>query len=111
MFKSLSSFQLGLTLSLLIYGTVVMNSDAIAADDAAPTIAMQCLSCHSATGQPLLEDVPIIAGQQPVYLFNALTHYKNGTRTAGQALVMQEMVKDLTVDDLKILADWFGAQK
>ena len=76
-----------------------------------PKVATQCLSCHSATGRPLLADVPIIAGQQSEYLFNALNHYKQGTRTGGQALVMQEMVKDLTEEDFKTLATWFGGQK
>lgn len=111
MFKLLNGFHKKLINSVFTVGFASISQTATASDDPVPTVAMQCLSCHSATGQPLLEDVPIIAGQQPVYLFNALTHYKNGTRTAGQALVMQEMVKNLSVDDLKILADWFGAQK
>lgn len=76
-----------------------------------PAKASQCLSCHGADGKPELADVPIIAGQQPVYLQNALDDYKSGARSGGQALVMQEMVKDLSADDIKTLATWFGAQQ
>ncbi len=76
-----------------------------------PASGAQCLSCHGEDGRPELADVPIIAGQQPIYLANALRHYKSGERTGGQALVMQEMVKDLTDKDIEALAKWFGEQK
>ena len=76
-----------------------------------PAKASQCLSCHGSDGNPSLADVPIISGQQPVYLQNALDAYKSGARSGGQALVMQEMVKDLSADDIKTLATWFGAQQ
>lgn len=103
--------------NLLIAGGLaasLMMASVANADDAksgVPGTAHQCFSCHSATGEPLLADVPIIAGQQPLYLYNALQHYKNGTRTGGQALVMQEIIKDLNDKELKTLADWFGRQK
>lgn len=84
------------------------------AQQAAPTMpstATTCLSCHGANGRPTLADVPIIAGQQELYLANALQAYKSGRRDSGQALVMQEMVKRLTDDEIETLANWFGAQK
>ena len=73
-----------------------------------PALAATCLACHSADGRPLLTDVPIIAGQQVAYLVNALTSYRDGTRTGGQALVMQQFVKDLSDSELRTLATWFG---
>lgn len=81
-----------------------------AADDTMPTIAATCLSCHGTGGRPALEDVPIIAGQQPLYLRNALLAYSTGRRTGGQALVMQEIVKTLSAEDIDALAHWFGGQ-
>jgi cytochrome c553 len=76
-----------------------------------PTAASQCLSCHGANGRPALADVPIIAGQQELYLVNALKAYRDGGRASGQALVMAEMVRGLTDDDIAALAKWFGEQQ
>ncbi len=129
MTKSLSIYatcafmELGLVRGLVrglavvgLAGNVILGSSAIAdtsssSATAIPPIGSQCLSCHGTDGRPALADVPIIAGQQPIYLANALRHYKSGQRTGGQALVMQEMVKDLTDKDIEALAIWFGEQK
>lgn len=78
--------------------------------DTMPATASHCLSCHGADGHPALADVPIIAGQQPLYLANALTAYRDGSRSVGQALVMAEMVRGLSDDDIAALAKWFGDQ-
>jgi cytochrome c553 len=86
----------------------------VLAQQAAPSIpltAVPCLSCHGASGRPELADVPIIAGQQEAYLAHALRAYKAGQRDGGQALVMREMVKHLSDEDIEMLAAWFGAQK
>lgn len=76
-----------------------------------PENASRCLSCHGATGRPVLPHVPIIAGQQPGYLLSALHAYRDGGRITTNALVMQNVIKDLGNDDLAELANWFGAQK
>ena len=77
-----------------------------------PAVAAPCLSCHSVDGRPVLPDVPIIAGQQSAYLVSALKSYRvGGTRTGGQALVMQQFVKDLSDSDIVLLAHWFGGAK
>lgn len=75
-----------------------------------PSSASTCLSCHGANGDPPLLDVPIIAGQQELYLRNALHAYRAGHRTEGQALVMQQIVKTLGDDEIDALAKWFGEQ-
>jgi len=82
----------------------------VAAPDAMPATAARCLSCHGADGRPALADVPIIAGQQPLYLTNALKAYRDGGRSFGQALVMAEMVRGLSDDEIAALAKWFGDQ-
>lgn len=80
----------------------------VAAQDAIPQGAAPCLACHGVDGRPLLADVPIIAGQQVAYLVRALTSYRDGTRTGGQALVMQQFAKDLDDRQIALLARWFG---
>lgn len=80
----------------------------VEAQDVIPPAAAPCVACHSVDGRPLLADVPIIAGQQVHYLVRALTSYRDGTRTGGQALVMQQFVKDLDDRQIAILARWFG---
>jgi cytochrome c553 len=92
-----------------------MPSPAVLAQKAAvpaamPANASQCLSCHSANGWPALADVPIIAGQQELYLVNALKAYRDGNRAFGQALVMAEMTRNLSDADIAALAQWFGDQ-
>ncbi|MDB5524976.1 MAG: cytochrome [Rhizobium sp.] len=76
-----------------------------------PALGAGCLSCHGAGGHPALADVPVIAGQQPLYLANAIRAYRDGQRASGQALVMHEIVKDVTDADIEALANWFGAQQ
>lgn len=78
------------------------------AQDVIPPAAAPCISCHSVDGRPLLADVPIIAGQQVAYLVRALTSYRDGTRSGGQALVMQQFAKDLDDQQIATLARWFS---
>jgi cytochrome c553 len=92
---------------------VLMGAPALAQDaapDAMPATASKCLSCHGADGHPALADVPVIAGQQELYLINALTAYRDGNRSFGQAQVMAEMVRGLSDADIAALAKWFGDQ-
>lgn len=81
------------------------------ADDAMPPLGAQCLSCHGSDGRPALADLPVIAGQQPLYLANALKAYRDGKRAAGQAMVMHEIVKNTTDAEIEALAQWFGGQQ
>ncbi|MBE70766.1 MAG: cytochrome C4 [Thalassospira sp.] len=99
------------TAAIMIAWSAFSVTDAKADDakpDAMPTAASQCLSCHGTNGNPALKDVPILLGQQPLYLENAIRAYQEGRRTGGQALVMHEIVKDLSNADIKAIATWFG---
>ena len=96
------------TLALLLTAPAAIAQDS--PPNAMPTTASRCLSCHGADGRPALADVPIIAGQQPLYLINALKAYRDGGRSFGQALVMAEMVRGMSDDDIAALAKWFGDQ-
>jgi len=94
-------------LAVLIIG--LSASSALAGE--MPALGARCLPCHGADIRPALADVPVIAGQQPLYLANAIRAYRDGQRASGQARVMHEIVKDATDADIEALAQWFGAQE
>ena len=87
------------------------HADGLAAPALPPAKASQCFACHSADGHPSLAEVPIIAGQQPLYLQNTLNSYRSGLRGGGRAIVMHKITKGLSDDDIAALSAWFGDQK
>ena len=69
-----------------------------------------CIGCHGIPGYktafPTVYHVPKIAGHQPGYLLNALKAYKSGERSHPS---MRGITASLTEDDMKKLADHYGA--
>ena len=80
--------------------------DAKAAHD--QKIAM-CIGCHGIPGYktafPDVYHVPKIAGQQPVYLVNALKAYKSGERSHPS---MRGIAASLNEQDMADLAAYYG---
>ncbi|WP_105402557.1 MULTISPECIES: c-type cytochrome [Neorhizobium] len=105
-----ANYRLGLAMILAGMATAT-HAEGLAAPASPPDKASQCFACHGAEGHPSLADVPIIAGQQPVYLQNTLNAYRSGLRGGGRAIVMREITKRLSDDDIAALAAWFGDQK
>jgi len=107
----------------VLIGTAVALSVSFAAfaqskaPDAAPHVGQAmdnaialCIGCHGLPGYktafPVVYHVPRIAGQQPGYLLNALKAYKSGERSHPS---MRGIAASLTEDDMKKLADHYGA--
>ncbi|MFA1674827.1 cytochrome c [Rhizobium mongolense] len=65
-----------------------------------------CATCHGADGLPVVEKVPIIAGQHESNLLIVLQEYRNGERTSD---LMGPIAKNLSGDDMKALAAYFSA--
>jgi len=65
-----------------------------------------CATCHGADGLPVVEKVPIIAGQHRSSLQIALQQYRSGGRTSD---LMGPIAKNLSRDDMKALAAYFSA--
>ncbi len=65
-----------------------------------------CATCHGADGLPVVEKVPIIAGQHESNLLIVLQEYRNGERTDD---LMGRIAKNLSDDDMKALAAYFSA--
>jgi cytochrome c553 len=70
--------------------------------------AQLCLACHGVNGLPEDEEVPVIWGQHFYYLYVQLKDFKAGRRKNE---VMEGVVKDLSRDDLKALAQHFSEEK
>ena len=70
--------------------------------------AQLCLACHGTNGLPEDREVPVIWGQHFYYLYVQLKDYKAGRRKNE---IMEEIVKDLSRDDMKALAQHFSEKK
>jgi len=64
-----------------------------------------CAGCHGADGVPSHEDMPIIWGQQPGYLFAELRDFKSGARKDN---TMSPVALGLEQADLMPLAQYFS---
>ena len=71
-----------------------------------------CIGCHGIPGYktafPDVYHVPKIAGQQPVYIINALKAYKSGERSHPS---MRGIAASLSEEDMKELADYYAGGK
>ena len=65
-----------------------------------------CATCHGADGLPVVEKVPIIAGQHKSNLEIVLQAFRDGERTSD---LMGPIAKNLSDDDMKALAAYFSA--
>ncbi len=76
--------------------------------DAAPPKAAVCGACHGATGNPVLAEVPALAGQSARYIYLQLRDFQEGRRHNE---LMSPMAKDLSRDEMRQIAAWYAAQQ
>jgi cytochrome c553 len=78
---------------------------ALAAD--APPGASSCSGCHPVS--PAV-DTPVhrLIGANPAEIVAAMQGFRSGARPAT---VMDRIAKGFTDDEIKAIADWYGAQK
>ena len=71
-----------------------------------------CIGCHGIDGYrtafPEVYKVPLIAGQNPGYLVNALKAYRSGERAHP---TMKAISASLSDDDMADLAAYYGNRK
>jgi cytochrome c553 len=70
--------------------------------------AATCAACHGADGVSQIPTNPILAGQYPSYLEQALKDYRSGSR---QSAIMSGFASQLSDQDILDLAAWFSSQK
>lgn len=64
-------------------------------------VVLQCAACHGADGIARSADVPHLAGQHEVYLFNQLEDFKSGKRPHKE---MRYMSRQLNDEDMAAIA-------
>ena len=101
-------FVLGLMLSVLA-GSVLAQTPAGNAQAARSKISM-CTGCHGIPGYktvyPYQYRVPMITGQQAVYIVNALQAYKSGARSHPS---MRGVALSLSDQDMADLAAYYSS--
>jgi len=70
--------------------------------------AQVCGACHGPEGnKPTAPDQPVLAGQYPDYLVQALRDYKSGKR---ENPIMKAFASQLSEQDMEDLAAWFSSR-
>ncbi len=70
--------------------------------------AQVCGACHGPEGnKPSAPDQPVLAGQYPDYLVQALGDYKSGKRNNP---IMKGFASQLSQQDMEDLAAWFSSR-
>lgn len=99
---------------------VLVSGQALAQQDAKPDLAKAqglasqvCAACHAADGNSTAPANPKIAAQFPEYLYKQLVDFKpqGGKKPARESAVMNGMVANLSLADMKGLAAFYAGQK
>jgi len=91
-------------LAALAVGSAHAAGDAAAGEEKAGT----CAACHGADGVSQIPTNPILAGQYPSYIEQALKDYRSGAR---ESAIMAGFASQLSDEDIEDLAAWFSSQK
>ncbi len=79
--------------------------------EAAKSKISMCIGCHGIPGYktvfPHVYHVPMITGQTPLYIANALQAYKSGARTHPS---MRGIAQGLTEQDMADLAAYYSTE-
>ena len=95
-----------LVLALAAMGASVAQAGGDAAEGEKK--AATCAACHGADGVSQIPTNPILAGQYPSYIEQALKDYRSGSR---QSAIMSGFASQLSDQDILDLAAWFSSQK
>ena len=99
--------RLAFVVSMLV---VLAWGNALAAGDAEKgkqKAAQVCGACHGPEGnKPSAPDQPVLAGQYPDYLVQALSDYKSGRRNNP---IMKGMVATLSDQDIEDVSAYFSS--
>lgn len=101
-----------LGLMLLALAGPVLAQAPVGNPQAAKSKISMCIGCHGIpdykTAYPHLYHVPMIMGQQPVYIVNALAAYKSGARSHPS---MRAIAQSLSEQDMADLAAYYSSEQ
>lgn len=90
-------------------GFSCLVSNAWAGDpEAGKQRAVVCGSCHGQNGMAIIPNYPNLAGQNELYLIDAMKQYREGLR---RNMVMSPMAKGLSDTDIENLAAYYATMK
>jgi cytochrome c553 len=88
---------------------LALSTNAVATDaDQLQNLIYECAPCHGVDGIAKDVEVPDLAGQHDVYLFNQLKHFKSGKRPHME---MRYMSRHLTEEEMKAIAQYYSNLK
>jgi cytochrome c553 len=67
-----------------------------------------CVQCHGAGGEGVRPSFPVLAGQQPEYVFGQLAQWHAGARGNSPQHLMDRVVQRMTPEDLRAVADYLS---
>jgi cytochrome c553 len=73
--------------------------------------AQTCAACHGETGNSIVATYPKIAGQNQRYFVKQMLDFKQSKTSGRNNPVMQSIVANLSLQDIKDLAAYFSTQK
>jgi cytochrome c553 len=102
---------LGFILFVLAGSALAQAPAPVGNAQAAKSKISMCVGCHGIpdykTAYPHVYHVPMITGQQPVYLLNALQAYKSGARSHPS---MRGIAQSLSDQDMADLAAYYSSE-
>ena len=100
------------SLLITLLSTVVFSGAASASDQEElylKGLAATCANCHGTNGKSINDAaLPTLAGMQSTAIIEQMQAFKSGTRSAT---IMHQIAKGYTDDQIKLLANYFAAQK
>jgi cytochrome c553 len=72
-----------------------------------PPGAASCSGCHAASAT-VATPVPRLVGRNPADIVTAMQAFRSGARPAT---VMDRIAKGFSDDEVRAIADWYGAQR
>ncbi|WP_020406714.1 c-type cytochrome [Hahella ganghwensis] len=103
--KLMKSTLLVVAASAALSVTTVASAADAAAGKAKSAV---CAACHGANGKATIPTYPNLAGQNEMYLVEALKAYRSKNRSGGQAVIMQGQAAALSDDDIANLAAYYS---
>ena len=106
--SSHSGASIALPRHVFLFLALCLAATPAAAIDKAETqdLMVQCAACHGADGIAREADVPDLAGQHDVYLYNQLKNFKSGKRPHKE---MRYLGRHMSDEEMQAIAEYYAS--